>query len=62
MLGEKGTEVIAATAPGTTLDERLDVLFARRHAPTPHARTRYLTVIEPFRGHPAIGTPSGNWR
>lgn len=56
MLGEKGTEVIAATAPGTTLDERLDVLFARRQAPTPHARTRYLTVIEPFRGQPAIGS------
>ena len=53
-LGEAGTEVIAATAPGTTLDERLDVLFARRQAPTPHARTRYLTVIEPFRGRPAI--------
>ena len=56
MLGETGTEVIAATAPGTTLDERLDVLFARRQAPTPHARTRYLTVIEPFRGQPAIGS------
>ncbi|MCY4374489.1 MAG: heparinase II/III family protein, partial [Spirochaetaceae bacterium] len=56
MLGEAETEVIAATAPGTTLDERLDVLFARRQAPTPHARTRYLTVIEPFRGQPAIGS------
>ena len=56
MLGEAGTEVIAATAPGTTLDERLDVLFARRQAPTPHARTRYLTVIEPFRGQPAIAS------
>ena len=54
MLGEAGTEVIAATAPGTTLDERLDVLFARRQAPPPHARTRYLTVLEPFRGQPAI--------
>ena len=56
MLGGAETEVIAATAPGTTLDERLDVLFARRQAPTPHARTRYLTVIEPFRGQPAIGS------
>jgi hypothetical protein len=54
MLGEAGTEVIAATAPGTTLEERLAVLFARREAPPPHARTRYLTVIEPFRGQPAI--------
>ena len=30
------------------------MLFARREAPPPHARTRYLTVIEPFRGQPVL--------